>query len=151
VRALTRDAIKTLELGAKGKLGGDTATTRLMAAKAILDRGWGKPPQAALGSRRPGPRGDAWAGPGYRPASRRKYVLLGKGQLAIARDLHVGVSTVRRVLGAAAMKMSRNFAPAARRRRDRSRRRFESGACNHLFAVSWRRVWKCLWVIFQSR
>ena len=46
VRALTQDAIKTLELGVKGKLGGDTATTRLMAAQAILDRGWGKPPQA---------------------------------------------------------------------------------------------------------
>ena len=46
VRALTQDAIKTLELGVKGKLGDDTATTRLMAAQAILDRGWGKPPQA---------------------------------------------------------------------------------------------------------
>lgn len=46
VRALTRDALKTLELGVKGKLGGDTAKTRLVAAQAILDRGWGKPAQA---------------------------------------------------------------------------------------------------------
>ena len=46
VRALTWDAIETLELGVKGKLSGDTATTRLTAAQAILDRGWGKPAQA---------------------------------------------------------------------------------------------------------